>query len=148
MSQKACTHTDLATFKRRTSASDDDCSYGSANAGDGEESLSIYVTAEADRMQRQIETSASLCDKMTEDEMKMCWKNCTEDCKAVINSDLSRVRKKDFEREVSQLRKRYMSELSPVETVGGDGRIEMCAGNGKREKRARRLLQSTDFCKG
>lgn len=112
LSQQACTFTDFDNYKNRTPTSEDECGFGDFNGGDDNESHSTYVTNEANRMHQEIEVAAKSCDKMSDDEKKMVWKNCTEDCKTVIHSDLPRHRKKDFERELSELRRRYMSELT------------------------------------
>jgi len=154
MSKEACTYNELATFKSRASDEEfsfspgDDGGYDMTDEGQDDTKISTYLTDSAHRMQREIAASASMCDKMTVCDQQSCWKNCTEDCKAVIGSNLSRRRKLDFEREVSMLRTRYLSELTPLESVGGDNRIEMCASNNdRREKRASRYLQSTDYRK-
>ncbi|EJK71231.1 hypothetical protein THAOC_07351 [Thalassiosira oceanica] len=148
MSRDACTSNELAQFD---TSSEDDVSFGE-NGGDSEfdfaEECTTYKSEDAKRMHSEIAASAVRCDKMSTDEQTMCWKNCTEDCKAVLESHLPRNRKKDFEREISLLRLRYMSELRPVEAVGKDGGIEMCAThNNEREHRSQRYLSSTDYRK-
>ena len=152
MSQKACTCNELAQFKR--SDSDSGISFSplgdNFSDDDGDNSrFSVYTSVDAIRMHGEIASSASMCDKMSISEQQQCWKNCTEDCKAVFESNLPRRSKKDFEREVNILRTKYLSELRPPEAVGRVGGIEMCASNNdQREKRAARYLSSTDYRKG